>query len=112
MDELMEECRKLNSMLKSSREYKSYISAKNHLRRNEDLEKKLRELYARNREIQEYSGNPYEEAKKLYEENDELLHNSLVNDYIVAESALRRLLKTMLDMTAADIMFNFLDEGI
>ena len=102
MDELMEECRKLNSMLKSSREYKSYISAKNHLRRNEDLEKKLRELYARNRE----------ETKKLYEENDELLHNSLVNDYIVAESALRRLLKTMLDMTAADIMFNFLDEGI
>ena len=111
MDELMEECRKLNSMLKSSREYKSYISAKNHLRRNEDLEKKLRELYARNREIQEYSNNAYEETEKLYADNDDLLHNSIVNEYIRAESALCRLLRNMLDITADGIRFDYLDEG-
>ncbi|SEF52849.1 Control of competence regulator ComK, YlbF/YmcA [Eubacterium ruminantium] len=112
MDELLEECKKLNSMIKNSKEYKKYVSARNHLRRNEDLERKLRELYARNREIQEYSSNAFEETQKLYEENDELLHNSLVNEYIRAESALRRLLKNIMDTTAADIIFNYLDEGV
>ena len=112
MEELIAECKKLNGMIKNSIEYKNYVSARNHLRRNEDLEKRLRELYAKNREIQDYSYNAYEETAGLYASNDELLHNPLVDEYIRAESALRRLLKTMLDITAADIIFNYLDEGI
>ena len=111
MDELLPECRTLNNMLKDSKEYKKFVNARKNLRRNEDLERKLRELYARNREIQEYSNNAYEETEKLYADNDDLLHNSIVNEYIRAESALCRLLRNMLDITADGIRFDYLDEG-
>ncbi len=111
MDELLQECKKLNNMLKESKEYKTFVNARKNLRRNEDLERKLRELYARNREIQEYSGNAYEETERLYSDNDELLHNSIVNEYIRAEGALCRLLRDMLDITADGIRFDYLDEG-
>ena len=111
MDELLQECKKLNGMLLESKEYKKFVSARKNLRRNEDLERKLRDLYARNREIQEYSNNAYEETERLYAENDELLHNSIVNEYIRAESALCRLLRNMLDITADGIRFDYLDEG-
>lgn len=98
-------------MLTESKQYKKFMNARNNLRRNEDLERKLRELYARNKEIQEYSGNAYEETERLYSENDELLHNSIVSEYIRAEDALCRLLREMLDITADGIRFDFLDEG-
>ena len=91
-------------MLKESKEYKTFVNARKNLRRNEDLERKLRELYVRNREIQEYSGNAYEETERLYSDNDELLHNSIVNEYI-------RVLRDMLDITADGIRFDYLDEG-
>lgn len=112
MDELILECKKLNNMLKESKEYKRYVSARNNLRRNEDLERKLSELYARNSEIQEYSNDAFAETERLYSENDELLHNSIVNEYIRAESALCRLLRNMLDVTADGIRFDYLDEGM
>ena len=112
MDELILECKKLNNMLKESKEYKRYVSARNNLRRNEDLERKLSELYARNSEIQEYSNDAFAETERLYSENDELLHNSIVNEYIRAESALCRLLRDMLDVTADGIRFDYLYEGM
>ena len=70
--------------------------------------KKLRELKERYKEIQTYwEGNPYDEIYKLCDENDWLLHNSVVNEYLRAESALSRLIRRMMDEVTADLVVDF-----
>ena len=108
MEEILTATRHVNELLKGSREYKRFVLAKNALRSNADLYQQLRELKNRYKDVQAYwEGNPYDEIYRLCEEHDRLLHNSVVNEYLRAESAMSRLIRRMMDEVTADINIDF-----
>lgn len=95
---ITEECRKLNEMLLNSGEYRRYVAARNALNNAPEVAGALRDLRRRNDEIHLYGGeNAFEEMEKLVAEYDELLHNSVANEYIRAESRLSSLVREMID---------------
>ena len=96
--ELHDEVEKLNQMIKDSQEYRMYIYADKMLRIQEELFNATQEYKRKYEDIQRYTeGNPYDEIQKLYYENDELLHNSTVNEYLRAESAFFKLMRDVID---------------
>jgi Protein of unknown function (DUF964). len=98
MDELRGEIRRINRLIKDSQEYKSYIFAKNSLKSKEELYDAVMEFKRRYTDIERYTeGNPYDELYKLYVDNDELIHNSTVNEYLRAESAFAQLIRSIID---------------
>ena len=108
MEEIIEATKKLNQMLKDSREYKRFIHARTSLRANEDLYRQLKELKQKYKDIQTYwEDNPYDEIYRLCDDNDRLLHNSVINEYLRAESALSRLIRRMLDEVTRDFPIDF-----
>ena len=108
MEEIIEQTRLLNRMLKDSFEYKRFIHARTSLRANEDLYRQLKELKVKYKDVQAYwEDNPYDEIYRLCADNDWLLHNSVVNEYLRAESALSRLVRRMIDEVTADFPMDF-----
>ncbi len=111
MNELIKESRQLNRMIKNSKEYSKYIYARNALKTNEELYAKVREYQKKSYEIQTYGDdNPYDEVVQLAKDYDEMLHNSLANEYIRAENSLCRLMRQMFAEITADLTFDYLDE--
>ncbi|MCR5214103.1 MAG: YlbF family regulator [Eubacterium sp.] len=97
MNEIIEECKKLNQMLADSKEYKNYVFAESSLRANEELYNSLQEFKSRYADILKYTdGNPYDEILRMYYENDELIHNSTVNEFLRAESSLSKMIKDII----------------
>ena len=97
MDELIEQCRKLNQLIIDSKEYQSFIIARNSIKSHEELYGNLMEFKRKYEDVMKYTeGNPFDEIHKLYYDNDELIHNSTVNEYLRAESALSRLVKKII----------------
>ena len=106
MDNIMEECRKLNLMITNSEEYRNYIFARNSIKANEDLYNSLMEFKRRYEDIMKYTdGNPYDEIYRIYYENDDLIHNSTVNEYLRAESALSKLIRSIIANVTDGIRF-------
>ena len=106
MDAIMEECRKLNLMITNSEEYRNYIFARNSIKANEDLYNSLMEFKRRYEDIMKYTdGNPYDEIYRIYYENDDLIHNSTVNEYLRAESALSKLIRSIIEKVTDGIRF-------
>ena len=96
MDELLNECSVLNSMIRKSKEYKTFVQTLNNIKANEQLYNDLQEFRRRYDDVIRYTeGNPYDEIFRLYYENDDLLHESVVNEYLRAESAFSRLIRSM-----------------
>ncbi len=97
MDELIEQCRKLNQLIIDSKEYKNYIIARESIKSNEELYNDLMEFKRRYEDVMKFTdGNPFDEIHRLYYDNDELIHNSTVNEYLRAESALSRLVRRII----------------
>ncbi len=108
MEDILSATRLLNELLKDSKEYKRFVFAKNALRSNADLYQQLKDLKNRYKDVQTYwDGNPYDEIYRMCEENDMLLHNSVVNEYLRAESAMSRLIRRMLDEVTAGLQIDF-----
>jgi len=108
MEDIIEATKHVNRLLRESREYRRFIHARGQLRANEELYQKLRELKEQYKEIQAYrDDNPYDEIYKLCDENDWLLHNSVVNEYLRAESALSRLIRRMMEEVTADLVVDY-----
>ena len=106
MDNIMEECRKLNLMITNSEEYRNYIFARNSIKANEDLYNSLMEFKRRYEDIMKYTdGNPYDEIYRIYYENDDLIHNSTVNEYLRAERALSKLIRSIIAKVTDGIRF-------
>ena len=111
MNELVEECEKLNQMLRDSYEYKRYHKALANLKRNSELYASYLEFVQKNEEIQiVYQENALDELQKLYSDYDEMLHNSVVNEFIRAERRFFSLLKEMLGAVAAGVDIVYHDE--
>ena len=97
MESLLEQCRILNGMIMDSKEYKNYVYARNTMLSNEELNNALTEFKNRYADVMKYTdGNPYDELLSLYMENDELIHNSVVNEFLRAESAFSKLIKRVI----------------
>lgn len=106
MDKISEQCKELNMSILESEEYRSYIFARNSIKANEDLYNKVMEFKRRYEDIMKYTdGNPYDDILKLYYENDELLHNSVVNEFLRAESSLSKLMRKIIGNITDGIHF-------
>ena len=107
MDDIKLECIKLNQMIYKSKEYKNYIHARNALKSNPELYNSIQEFKARYSDVLKYTeGNPYDEILKMYYENDELIHNSLVSEYLRTESAFSKLLRNTISQVIEGFNFN------
>ena len=108
MDEILNATRYVNQLLKESKEYQRFIFARNQLRANTDLYQRLKDMKERYKDVQAYwEGNPYDEIYRICQENDELLHNSVVNEYLRAESALSHLIRMMVDTVVEGFHIDF-----
>ena len=106
MDKISEQCKELNMSILESEEYRSYIFARNSIKANEDLYNRVMEFKRRYEDIMKYTdGNPYDDILKLYYENDELLHNSVVNEFLRAESSLSKLMRKIIGNITDGIHF-------
>ena len=105
MDDMIMESKKLNQLIKSSEEYKTYVHALHTIRSNEDLHKALIDFKNRYTDVLRYTeGNPFDELSRMYYENDELIHNSVVNEYLRAESAFSKLVKAVIEEISKGIV--------
>lgn len=106
MDDIAKVCQKLNHMIRESAEYQMYITARNNLKANEQLYNSLMDFKNRYSDVLKYTdGNPYDEIIRIYYENDDLIHNSIVNEYLRAESALSKLLRDVISGVMDDINY-------
>ena len=107
MDRLMEQCKELNLMIIESEEYRKYIFARNSIKSNEDLYSAVVDFKRRYEDVMKYTeGNPYDDILRIYYENDELLHNAVVSEYLRAESTLSKLIRRVLSEITNGIKFD------
>ena len=68
-------------------------------------------LKIKNYELQNRQGvNPYDEMIELTREYDELLHNSVVSDFLQAEQQICKLLQRVFDSIAEGLEFDYINE--
>ena len=80
-------------------------------RRFLELSRHLQEFRAKNYELQNRQGvNPYDEMIELTREYDELLHNSVVSDFLQAEQQICKLLQRVFDSIAEGLEFDYINE--
>lgn len=98
MSELNQACQKMNQLLKESSEYRTYIFARDQIRSHAELYSAVQNFKKQYSDIEQYTeGNPYDALRRLYDENDELLHNEVVNEYLRAETDFTQLIQNILD---------------
>ena len=106
MDKITEQCKELNMLILESDEYRNYVFARKSLKANEDLFNKVMDFKSRYEDVMKYTdGNPYDDLLRIYHENDELLHNSVVNEFLRAESALSKLMRNVIAKVTDGIHF-------
>ncbi len=111
MREVIERGKRLNVEIKATIEYKTYIDTKKALYDNMDLCNKLREFRNRNYELQNRQGvNPYDDVCNLVRDYDELLHNSVVSDFLKAEQRICKMMQEVYCSIAEGLEFDYLDE--
>ncbi len=104
------EAEKLNKIIRESKEYNQYVYTRNALKSHEELYSRYVEFKRRNNSIQNYgSENIYDDMMQLAYENDELIHNTLVSDFIGAENKLQMLMQNVLKRLMEGIEFDNLD---
>ena len=103
MRQVINESKQLNEHIRASEEYRTYLRTKQALLENEELSK--------NYELQNRQGvNPYDEMIELTKEYDELLHNSVVSDFLQAEQQICKLLQRVFDSIAEGLEFDYINE--
>lgn len=111
MKHVIEESKQLNEHIRASEEYKTYIQTRQTLWDNPGLRNKLSEFRAKNYEIQNRQGvNPYDELIELTKEYDELLHNSIVSDFLQAEQQICKMMQQVFDSIAEGLEFEYINE--
>ncbi len=107
MTEIEYRCAELNQLIRESEEYKTYTHARNAIKANDDLYNSLMDFKRIYSDILQYTeGNPYDEILRIYNENDDLLHNSTVNEYLRAESAFSKLVRSVIDKVSDGLIMD------
>ena len=111
MKDVINESKNLNNRIKQSCEYREYMEKKSELLKYPDLHRQLGEFKRRNNELQNRQGiNPYDEVIGLVKEYDELIHNSVVSDFMKAELRICKMLQKLYESIAEGLEFDYLDE--
>ena len=111
MREVIIESKELNEKIKQSAEYQSYLHAKQALYTDEGLSNQVKEFRHKNYELQNRQGvNPFDEVSALVREYDELLHNSLVSEFLRAEQRICKLMQQVYNSISEGLEFDYLDE--
>lgn len=111
MEEVLKLSKQINLGIKQSKEYIRYLEAKKTLIANEQLSAGLREFRRKNYELQRRnSGNSFDETVELSKEFDELLHNSIVCEFIAAEQHICKMMQQMYISIAEGLEFDYLNE--
>lgn len=102
---------KLNQDIKETEVYKTYVATKKRLYDNVELCQKLKEFRIRNFELQNRVGvNSFDEVGSLVREYDALLHNSIVNEFLVAEQKFCKMMRKVYNSISDGLEFDYLDE--
>ena len=113
MRQVINESKQLNEHIRASEEYRTYLRTKQALLENEELSRHLQEFRAKNYDLQNRQGvNPYDEMIELTREYDELLHNSVVSDFLQAEQQICKLLQQVFDSIASDLNINIQQKAL
>lgn len=108
MKNVIEQSKQLNTNIKQSTEYQKYIDTKRVLYDNIELYNQLRDFRNRNNAIQtKQGGDIFDEMNALLREYDELLHNSIVSDFMNAEQRICKMMQQMYDALAEGLEFDY-----
>lgn len=108
MKNVIEQSKQLNNLIKQSAEYQKYIDTKRVLYDNVELYNQLRDFRNRNIAIQnKQAGDIFDEMNALLCEYDELLHNSIVSDFMNAEQRICKMMQQMYDALAEGLEFDY-----
>ncbi|MBQ8923292.1 MAG: YlbF family regulator [Lachnospiraceae bacterium] len=111
MREAINQSIKINEMIKQSEEYRRYITAKRVLYEDRELAGRLKEFKIRNRELQNIQSNDaYDAINTLVKENEGLLNNTIVNEYLRAEQKICRLMQQVYISISDGLELEYLDE--
>lgn len=109
MLEVINECKQLNKRIKDTEEYRKYLNTKRALCDNIELYDKLKEFREKNYELQNRQGeNPFDEVNDLVRDYDELLHNSVVSDFLKAEQRICKLMQQVYNSISEGLEFDYL----
>ena len=108
MKDVIEQSKQLNTRIKQSAEYRKYLDTKRVLYDNKELYNQLRDFRNRNNAIQaKQSGDIFDEMNALLREYDELLHNSIVSDFMNAEERIWKMMQQMYGELAEGLEFDY-----
>lgn len=109
MIEVINESKLLNQRIRETEEYKNYVNTKYILCDNIDLCNRLKEFRAKNYELQNRQGvNPFDEVNDLVREYDEVLHNSIVSEFLRAEQRICKLMQCVYNSLSEGLEFDYL----
>lgn len=106
---LTEEAVKLNQMIRESKEYIRYQNAMKNVQAQQELYQAMNSFRRRNHELQGYDDgiNRYQEIHNLAMEYEKVLRNPLVNEFLVAEQMLSRMMSQMYEQIAKDLELDY-----
>lgn len=106
---MRKEAVKLNQAIKDSEEYRHYLCAKKEVMGNQELYQAMNDFRRRNYELQNYNDgiNHYQEICGLSMEYEKVLHNPLVNEFLLAEQVLVRTMSEVYEMIAKDLELDY-----
>ena len=111
MKEAINQSKRLNELIRQSEEYQRYMRAKKALYANQELAFRLKEFKMRNRDLQNISSNDaYDAVNNLVKDNDELLNDTIVNEYLRAEQKICRLMQQVFISISDGLELEYLDE--
>lgn len=110
MDRVLDETKEFVSKIKESEIYKNYINSKHKLQNRSCLMAQVDEFRRSSFEIQANHNyghyNSYEKLMHLKHENDELLFDPLVKNFLDAELKLSKMLASVFNCIAEEIDFD------
>lgn len=108
MNQIMELSRQLNKALLESVEYRTYVNARQHVQGQPELYQAMNSFRQRNRHIQMYASPEtiYDEMHQLTEEFKGVLRNSAVEEFLIAEQKLCRMLQNMYIEVGKELEFD------
>lgn len=109
MHQAIEMATALNSKIQNSEEYKRYQETSAKLKECPELYQRFNEFRRRNYELQFSDGesNLYDEVFNLVKEYESILHESVVNDFRVAENRLNAMLREVYAAISDDLELDY-----
>lgn len=100
---------KLNQAIKDSEEYRHYLCAKEEVMGDRELYQAMNAFRRRNHELQDYNDgiNRYQEIHGLALEYEKVLHNPLVNEFLLAEQVLVRAMEDVYEVIADGLELDY-----